>query len=198
MRSTVLPKPADTLKEHVVKHGYKTLNHFCEAHGFDPITMHAISLHRRCTDSTGMTLAQALNVPLDEIRKVLVASNLDPVPRSLKSLITKRNYASLKEFAIAARLSEHHVQKIAQTRTCTTTCAVKLCEALGISEDELAASLLIVEPRHKHGSKIETSGKKAKDKAAPPKTRRKKARSAKADKSETFTVKLKHPRRSSK
>ena len=147
---TVVAKPADTLKECVVKHGYKTLSHFSEVHGFDPIAMNTISLHRRCTDSTGMKLAKALNVSLEEIRTVLVASDFDPVPKSLKLLITKRNYTTYKEFAAAAGLTEHHIMKIAKTRTCTTTCAVKLCKALGITEDELAASLLIAEPRHKH------------------------------------------------
>lgn len=42
--STVVAEPADTLKECVVKHGYKTLNHFSEVHGFDPIAMNTISL----------------------------------------------------------------------------------------------------------------------------------------------------------
>lgn len=90
--STVVAEPADTLKECVVKHGYKTLNHFSEVHGFDPIAMNTISLHRRCTDSTGMKLANALNVSLEKIRTVLVASDFDPVPKSLKLLIKKRNY----------------------------------------------------------------------------------------------------------
>ena len=104
--STVVAEPADTLKECVVKHGYKTLNHFSEVHGFDPIAMNTISLHRRCTDSTGMKLAKALNVSLEEIRTVLVASDFDPVPKSLKLLIKKRNYTTYKAFAAAAGLTE--------------------------------------------------------------------------------------------
>lgn len=196
--STVVAEPADTLKECVVKHGYKTLNHFSEVHGFDPIAMNTISLHRRCTDSTGMKLAQALNVSLEEIRTVLVASDFDPVPKSLKLLIKKRNYTTYKEFAAAAGLTEHHIMKIAKTRTCTTTCAVKLCKALGITEDELAASLLIAEPRHKHGSKLETPSKEAMEEVASTKARRKKDESDTEEECGTSTVSLKRPRRSSK
>ena len=139
---TVVAKPADTLKECVVKHGYKTLSHFSEVHGFDPIAMNTISLHRCCTDTTGM--------------------------------------------------------KLAKTRTCTTTCAVKLCKALGITEDELAASLLIAEPRHKHGSKLETPSKEAMEEVASTKARRKKDESDTEEECETSTVSLKRPRRSSK
>lgn len=196
--STVVAEPADTLKECVVKHGYKTLNHFSEVHGFDPIAMNTISLHRRCTDSTGMKLAQALNVSLEEIRTVLVASDFDPVPKSLKLLMTKRNYTTYKEFAAAAGLTEHHIMKIAKTRTCTTTCAVKLCKALGITEDELAASILIAEPRHKHGSKLETPSKEAMEEVASTKARRKKDESDTEEECGTSTVSLKRPRRSSK
>lgn len=196
--STVVAKPADTLKECVVKHGYKSLNHFSEVHGFDPITMNAISLHRQCTDSTAMQLAKALNVSLEEIRTVLVASNLDPVPKSLKLLFKKLNYNTYKEFAAAAGLSEHHIMKIAKTRTCTTTCAVKLCKALGITEDELAASLLIAEPRHKHGSKLETPSKESMEEVASTKARRKKDESDTVEECGTSTVSLKRPRRSSK
>lgn len=196
--STVVAEPADTLKECVVKHGYKTLNHFSEVHGFDPIAMNTISLHRRCTDSTGMKLAQALNVSLEEIRTVLVASDFDPVPKSLKLLIKKRNYTTYKEFAAAAGLTEHHIMKIAKTRTCTTTCAVKLCKALGITEDELAASILIAEPRHKHGSKLETPSKEAMEEVASTKARRKKDESDTEEECGTSTVSLKRPRRSSK
>ena len=196
--STVVAEPADTLKECVVKHGYKTLNHFSEVHGFDPIAMNTISLHRRCTDSTGMKLAQALNVSLEEIRTVLVASDFDPVPKSLKLLIKKRNYTTYKEFAAAAGLTEHHIMKIAKTRTCTTTCAVKLCKALGITEDELAASLLIAEPKHKHGSKLETPSKEAMEEVASTKARRKKDESDTEEECGTSTVSLKRPRRSSK
>ena len=196
--STVVAEPADTLKECVVKHGYKTLNHFSEVHGFDPIAMNTISLHRRCTDSTGMKLAQALNVSLEEIRTVLVASDFDPVPKSLKLLMTKRNYTTYKEFAVAAGLTEHHIMKIAKTRTCTTTCAVKLCKALGITEDELAASILIAEPRHKHGSKLETPSKEAMEEVTSTKARRKKDESDTEEECGTSTVSLKRPRRSSK
>lgn len=196
--STVVAEPADTLKECVVKHGYKTLNHFSEVHGFDPIAMNTISLHRRCTDSTGMKLAKALNVSLEEIRTVLVASDFDPVPKSLKLLIKKRNYTTYKEFAAAAGLTEHHIMKIAKTRTCTTTCAVKLCKALGITEDELAASLLIAEPRHKHGSKLETPSKESMEEVASTKARRKKDESDTEEECGTSTVSLKRPRRSSK
>ena len=180
------------------EHGYKTLNHFSEVHGFDPIAMNTISLHRRCTDSTGMKLAKALNVSLEEIRTVLVASDFDPVPKSLKLLIKKRNYTTYKEFAAAAGLKEHHIMKIAKTRTCTTTCAVKLCKALGITEDELAASLLIAEPRHKHGSKLETPSKEAMEEVASTKARRKKDESDTEEECGTSTVSLKRPRRSSK
>ena len=171
---------------------------FSEVHGFDPIAMNTISLHRRCTDSTGMKLAKALNVSLEEIRTVLVASDFDPVPKSLKLLITKRNYTTYKEFAAAAGLTEHHIMKIAKTRTCTTTCAVKLCKALGITEDELAASLLIAEPRHKHGSKLETPSKEAMEEVASTKARRKKDESDTEEECGTSTVSLKRPRRSSK
>jgi len=197
--SPVVAEPADTLKECVVKHGYKTLNHFSEVHGFDPIAMNTISLHRRCTDSTGMKLAKALNVSLEEIRTVLVASDFDPVPKSLKLLIKKRNYITYKDFAAAAGLTEHHIMKIAKTRTCTTTCAVKLCKALGITEDELAASILIAEPRHKHGSKLETPSKEAMEEVASTKARRKKDESdTEEEECGTSTVSLKRPRRSSK
>lgn len=193
--STVVAKPADTLKERVVKHGYKSLNHFSEVHGFDPITMNAISLHRQCTDSTAIQLAKALNVSLEEIRTVLVASNLDPVPKSLKLLFKKLNYNTYKEFAAAAGLSEHHIMKIAKTRTCTTTCAVKLCKALGITEDELAASVLIVEPRKKRGSKLETPNTEAKEQEVSTKSRPKKDESDTAEECETTTVFLKRLRR---
>ena len=193
--STVVAEPADTLKECVVKHGYKSLNHFSEVHGFDPIAMNTISLHRRCTDSTGMKLAKALNVSLEEIRTVLVASDFDPVPKSLKLLIKKRNYTTYKEFAAAAGLTEHHIMKIAKTRTCTTTCAVKLCKALGITEDELAASVLIVEPRKKRGSKLETPNTEAKEQEVSTKSRRKKDESDTAEECETTTVFLKRLRR---
>lgn len=196
--STVVAEPADTLKECVVKHGYKTLNHFSEVHGFDPIAMNTISLHRCCTDTTGMKLANALKVSLEEIRTVLVASDFDPVPKSLKLLIKKRNYTTYKEFAAAAGLTEHHIMKIAKTRTCTTTCAVKLCKALGITEDELAASLLIAEPRHKHGSKLETPSKESMEEVASTKARRKKDESDTEEECGTSTVSLKRPRRSSK
>lgn len=195
---TVVAEPADTLQERVVKHGYQTLNHFSEVHGFDPIAMNAISLHRRCTDSTGMKLARTLDVSLEEIRTVLVASDFDPAPRSLKLLIMKRNYPTIRMFAAAAGLTEHHIMKIAKTRTCTTTCAVKLCRALAITEDELAASLLIVEPRHKRGSKLETPGKEAMEMVASTKTRRKKDESDTAEECEPSTISLKRPRRSSK
>lgn len=195
---TVVAKPADTLKECVVKHGYKTLNHFSEVHGFDPIAMNTISLHRCCTDTTGMKLANALKVSLEEIRTVLVASDFDPVPKSLKLLIKKRNYTTYKEFAAAAGLTEHHIMKIAKTRTCTRTCAVKLCKALGITEDELAASILIAEPRHKHGSKLETPSKESMEEVASTKARRKKDESDTEEECGTSTVSLKRPRRSSK
>lgn len=195
---TVVAKPADTLKKCVVKHGYKTLSHFSEVHGFDPIAMNTISLHRCCTDTTGMKLANALKVSLEEIRTVLVASDFDPVPKSLKLLIKKRNYTTYKEFAAAAGLTEHHIMKIAKTRTCTTTCAVKLCKALGITEDELAASILIAEPRHKHGSKLETPSKEAMEEVASTKARRKKDESDTEEECGTSTVSLKRPRRSSK
>lgn len=145
-----------------------------------------------------MKLAKALNVSLEEIRTVLVASDFDPVPKSLKLLITKRNYTTYKEFAAAAGLTEHHIMKIAKTRTCTTTCAVKLCKALGITEDELAASLLIAEPRHKHGSKLETPSKEAMEEVASTKARRKKDESDTEEECGTSTVSLKRPRRSSK
>lgn len=186
------------LKECVVKHGYKTLNHFSEVHGFDPIAMNTISLHRCCTDTTGMKLANALKVSLEEIRTVLVASDFDPVPKSLKLLIKKRNYTTYKEFAAAAGLTEHHIMKIAKTRTCTRTCAVKLCKALGITEDELAASILIAEPRHKHGSKLETPSKESMEEVASTKARRKKDESDTEEECGTSTVSLKRPRRSSK
>lgn len=193
--STVVVEPAETLKERVVKHGYKSLNHFSEVHGFDPIAMNTISLHRQCTDSTGMKLAKALNVSLEEIRTVLVASDMDPVPKSLKLLFNKLNYNTYKEFAAAAGLSVHHIMKIAKTRTCTTTCAVKLCKALGITEDELAASVLIVDPRKKRGSKLETPSTEAKKQVASTKSRRKKDESDTAEECETTTVYLKRLRR---
>ena len=90
--------------------------------------------------------------------------------------------------------------KIAKTRTCTTTCAVKLCKALGITEDELAASILIAEPRHKHGSKLETPSKESMEEVASTKARRKKDESdtEEEEECETSTVSLKRPRRSSK
>lgn len=86
----------------------------------------------------------------------------------------------------------------AKTRTCTTTCAVKLCKALGITEDELAASILIAEPRHKHGSKLETPSKEAMEEVASTKARRKKDESDTEEECGTSTVSLKRPRRSSK
>ena len=88
--------------------------------------------------------------------------------------------------------------KIAKTRTCTTTCAVKLCKALGITEDELAASLLIAEPKHKHGSKLETPSKEAMEEVASTKARRKKDESDTEEECGTSTVSLERPRRSSK
>lgn len=88
--------------------------------------------------------------------------------------------------------------KIAKTRTCTTTCAVKLCKALSITEDELAASILIAEPRHKHGSKLETPSKEAMEEVASTKARRKKDESDTEEECGTSTVSLKRPRRSSK
>lgn len=155
---------------------------------------------RFCNQINGLLeFSGACRELLEEIRTVLVASDFDPVPKSLKLLIKKRNYTTYKEFAAAAGLTEHHIMKIAKTRTCTTTCAVKLCKALGITEDELAASILIAEPRHKHGSKLETPSKESMEEVASTKARRKKDESdTEEEECETSTVSLKRPRRSSK
>lgn len=99
---------------------------------------------------------------------------------------------------LAEKMKAPEENPFAKTRTCTTTCAVKLCKALGITEDELAASLLIAEPRHKHGSKLETPSKEAMDEVASTKARRKKDESDTEEECGTSTVSLKRPRRSSK
>lgn len=141
---------------------------------------------------TGGATAEAVMAALLRLGHDGLVANGRRLASRLDTLTVSEARDVLEACGLAA---ERHAR--AMTRACEK-------DPEGISEREAReralcpASLLIAEPRHKHGSKLETPSKEAMAEVASTKARRKKDESDTEEECGTSTVSLKRPRRSSK